>query len=88
MDAVAAAFGKVVSDDGLPLVDSTGVDGRDCRAWRDQIREMEEEFVVWSRTFRRVNGVGADRGHEASPTRDEPDEDSQEPVFEERDAAE
>ena len=91
MEAVAAAFeavSKVVGDDGLPLVDATGVDGRDCRAWRDQIRDMEEEFVVWSRTFRRVNGVDTGRGHEAPTVRDEPDEDGQDAVYEERDAAE
>lgn len=91
MDAVTAAFetvGKVVGDDGLPLVDCTGVDGRDCRAWRDQIRDMEEEFVVWSRTFRRVNGVGAGRGQEAQGVRDEPSEDGQDALYEERDAAE
>jgi hypothetical protein len=64
MDSVAGAFealGKVEGDDGRPLVDVKGVDSRDCKAWRDLISQMDEEFVVWSRTFRRIHGVDAAR---------------------------
>jgi hypothetical protein len=60
MDAAAGAFElltKVLGDDGRPLVDVKGIDARDCKAWRDQIGRMDEEFVVWSRTFRRVHRV-------------------------------
>ncbi|MET4449497.1 hypothetical protein ABIB75_007811 [Bradyrhizobium sp. GM2.2] len=60
MDGVGAAFdalGKVVGDDGRPMVEVKGVDARDCKAWRELLDRMDEEFVVWSRTFRRVHGV-------------------------------
>lgn len=62
MDGVAEAFealGKVVGDDGRLMVDVKGVDTRACKAWRELLARMDEEFVVWSRTFRRVHGVGA-----------------------------
>ncbi len=64
MDGVAAAFealGKVAGDDGRPSVEVKGLDSRDCKAWRDLIAQMDEEFVVWSRTFRRVHGVDTAR---------------------------
>ncbi len=74
MDGVSAAFealGKVVGDDGRPMVDVKGVDGRDCKAWRDLIGAMDEEFIVWARTFRRVLGVQAARPEPSASDRDE-----------------
>jgi hypothetical protein len=73
MDAVSAAFdalGKVAGDDGRPLVDVKGVDARDCKAWRELIRGMDEEFVVWSRTFRRIHGVESVRPQPLSTNAD------------------
>ena len=68
METVEAAFealGKVEAEDGRPLVETKGVDSRDCASWRDLVGRMEEEFIVWSRTFRRVHGVQARRDPEA-----------------------
>lgn len=53
MGGIAAAFealGKVLGDDGRPMVDVKGVDARDCKAWRELLDRMDEEFVVRSRT--------------------------------------
>ncbi len=62
MQEVGTAFdalGKVAGDDGRLMVDIKGVDVRDCAAWRDLLGRMDDDFVVWSRTYRRVNGVDA-----------------------------
>lgn len=70
MDDVAVAFdslSKAPSDDGRPMVELKGVATRDCSAWRELLGRMDEEFVVWSRTFRRVNGVDAVR-HAPEPS--------------------
>jgi Caspase domain len=64
MDRLAGAFdelGKVLGDDGRQMVDVKGVDTRDCIAWRELIGRIDEELVVWSRVYRRVNGVEAGR---------------------------
>jgi hypothetical protein len=64
MEAAEAAFealGKVSADDGRPLVETKGVDARDCASWRELIGRMDEEFIIWSRTYRRVNGVKPNR---------------------------
>jgi hypothetical protein len=46
-EAVAA----VVGDDGRPLVETSGVDKKQCSAWRDQLSRVDEELVIWGRRF-------------------------------------
>jgi hypothetical protein len=53
-----AELGSVASDDGRPLVESQGVDYRACAVWRELLAEVDEELIVWSRTFRRTHGTG------------------------------
>ena len=57
MQQAFAAIGDVISDDGRPLVDSRGVDYRICSEWRDALRKIDEELVVWGRTFKRTFGT-------------------------------
>ena len=62
MDGLVSAFeaiNRVEDDDGRPLVDRKGVDGRDCETWRENMRRVDEELVFWSRTHRKANGVTA-----------------------------
>lgn len=71
MDAVERAFaelGDEVGDDGRPIVESRGVDHRSCAAWRELIGRIDDELVVWGRTFKRTFGTvpaPAPRGEEA-----------------------
>lgn len=61
MEEAKRAFAELSSvrgDDGRPLVESQGVDHRACAVWRELLAEMDEELVVWSRTFRRAYGTG------------------------------
>jgi hypothetical protein len=51
---------KVVGNDGQPLVETRGVDHRDCTAWRDMLAWIDDELVLWAVTHRRANGVNAD----------------------------
>lgn len=53
-----ADLGSVTGDDARPLVESQGVDYRACAVWRELLAEIDEELVVWSRTFRRAYGTG------------------------------
>ena len=53
------AIGRVEGDDGRPLVDHKGVDVRDCQAWRESLRRIDEELAFWARTHSRANGVVA-----------------------------
>lgn len=62
VDELLSAFeviGYIDGDDGRPLVEAKGVDGRDCTAWRATLRQIDEELVVWARTHRRINGLVA-----------------------------
>jgi hypothetical protein len=57
LDAVERTFddiGRVYGDDGRPVVDTRGVDPRACAAWRDLFRRIDEELVIWGRTFKRT----------------------------------
>jgi hypothetical protein len=51
-----AAIGRVIGDDGRPLVEARGADPRDCEEWRKRLRDIDEELIVWSRTFRKAYG--------------------------------
>jgi hypothetical protein len=85
VEAVQQAFGdlaKVTGNDGRPLVETRGVDPRDCSAWREVLREMDDELMIWGRTFRRVYGSESpvaerevDREQEDEDLFDEPAED-------------
>jgi hypothetical protein len=52
-----AGIEEAIGDDGRPLVDARGIDARRCAAWRDVLRRIDEELVVWGRTFRRAYGT-------------------------------
>jgi hypothetical protein len=62
VEALERAFlevGDVIGDDGRPLVASRGVDHRSCSAWREILRKIEDELLVWGRTFQRAYGTDA-----------------------------
>jgi hypothetical protein len=50
---------KVVGDDGQPLVDVRGVEPRLTDPWRDLLKRVDEEMIVWARTFRKKWGTSA-----------------------------
>jgi hypothetical protein len=49
----------VTGDNGRPLVEVRGVDSRSCTAWRDLLGQIDEELVIWGRTFRQTYGIRA-----------------------------
>jgi hypothetical protein len=51
LDGAFTALTKAVGDDGRPLVDTQGVEPRLASPWRDQLRGIDEELVVWARTL-------------------------------------
>ena len=48
---------KVAGDDGQALVESRGIESRLTDPWRDSLKRVDEELVVWSRTFRKTYGI-------------------------------
>lgn len=63
----------VEGDDGQPLVESQGVEPRLTDAWRELLGKLDEEMVVWARTFRKAYGTKP-----ASPSNGDFDEDEPE----------
>ena len=51
---------KVEGDDGQPIVDARGVELRLTEAWRDILRRVDEEAVIWARSFRKMFGTKSD----------------------------
>jgi hypothetical protein len=45
------SWGK--GDDGRPLVEASGVDRKLAEIWRDQLKHIDEELLMWGRTFQR-----------------------------------
>jgi hypothetical protein len=51
------AIGKVLGDDGSPLVEFNGTDPRSCVAWREVLKGVDDELTIWGRTFRKRHGT-------------------------------
>jgi hypothetical protein len=68
-----AAIRDVTSDDGQLLVDTRGIDPRVCVGWREDLRRIDEELIVWGINFKRVFGTTVEG---SSPEFDDDDEDS------------
>lgn len=43
--------------DGRPLVEARGVDYHLVKPWRDLLDRIDEDMLVWGRTFRKVYGT-------------------------------
>ena len=69
-DAMAAVAG----DDGQPLVDKRGVEVRLTEPWRDRLREINEEMLLWSRAFSRRHGQARSIVVGRADADDEPDD--------------
>lgn len=57
LDHAFASLVKVAGDDGQPLVEARGIEARLTDPWRESLKSIDEEMVVWSRTFRKVYGT-------------------------------
>ena len=76
MDELQEAFeaiSAVTGDDGRPVVETQGADSTSCGVWRDALRKVDEELVVWSRTFKRTHGIPQEAAASAGDDRDEDD---------------
>ena len=72
------ALSHVAGDDGTPLVERRGVEVRLTDPWRDAIRSVDEELLLWSRAYRKRHGqsrpVVVGLGNADDDTRDEVEE--------------
>lgn len=48
---------KILGDDSQPVVDARGVEPRLTDTWRALLGRIDEEMVIWTRTFRRAYGT-------------------------------
>ncbi len=85
-----SAIKDVTGDDGRSLVDTRGVDPRSCSTWREVLRNMDEDLIVWGSTFRRVFGTTSelsdrDRENETTTALETLDEEPDYHIWEERD---
>ena len=64
MDAFEVMLG-VSGDDGTPLADSMGAEPQLIDRWRDELKRIDEELIVWSRTYRKAFGTKPIRNGEA-----------------------
>ena len=53
------AVASVLGDDGRPFVDSSGLDRKLAKVWRDQLDHIDEELLVWGRTFQQQYAASA-----------------------------
>ncbi|MBF6568065.1 MAG: hypothetical protein IVW54_04215 [Candidatus Binataceae bacterium] len=54
------AISAVIGDDGRPVVETQGADPTSASAWRETLDKIDEELIVWSRTFKRLHGAAQD----------------------------
>lgn len=59
VDQTFSALASVTGDDGQPVVDSQGIEPRLTDSWRKLLSRLDEEMVVWARTFRKAYGTKA-----------------------------
>ena len=59
----------MLGHDGRPLVEAKGVDPRSVANWRDALTRINEELLVWGRTYSKVYGANLSP---ATPDDDEP----------------
>jgi hypothetical protein len=57
LEETFTGISAVAGDDGRSLVEARGVDSRECLAWRDVLSKIDEELIIWARTFKRVFGT-------------------------------
>lgn len=57
LDQRFEALSKVVGDDGQSIVETRGVDLRLTESWREILRRVDEETVIWTRAFRKTYGA-------------------------------
>jgi hypothetical protein len=77
LTATFEAVSAVIGDNGRPLVETTGVERKQCNAWREQLSQIDEELVVWGRTFQRMYAasIPPDHGHSEDEPEQQPDAD-------------
>lgn len=57
VDQTFSTLISVTGDDGQPVVEAQGVEPRLTDSWRELLSKLDEEMVVWARTFRKAYGT-------------------------------
>jgi hypothetical protein len=68
------AIAEVKGDDGRALVEARGAEPRSCEEWRTVLREIEDELIVWGRTFKKAFGTKPEPQSDQLDTEDDPDQ--------------
>jgi hypothetical protein len=59
LDHAFTGLTKVIGHDGQSLVETLGVEPRLSDPWRELLRHIDEEMLMWRRTFEKVHGSRA-----------------------------
>jgi hypothetical protein len=74
------AVGLINGDDGRPLVEARGEEPRSCDHWRGVLRNIDDELIIWGRTFKKAYGTKAEpRPDDLNADDDELDSDENDP---------
>ena len=60
MENLSEAFDALLAirgDDDRPITDVRGVDPELVSRWRDELKRMDEEMIIWVRTYRQTYGT-------------------------------
>ena len=57
LDQAYDALINVVGDDGKPMVEERGAEQQLIDRWREVLKRIDEEMIIWARTFRRAYGT-------------------------------
>jgi hypothetical protein len=74
VEAVQQAFQELAAVDGhngRPVVEERGVDLNICRAWRKILKDIDDEIVVWARTYKRTMGAPVTDGTQSPEEADQ-----------------
>jgi hypothetical protein len=74
LDQTFTALTRVPGDDGQPMVDARGVEPRLTEAWRRLLARVDEEMIIWARTYRRTYGAKVGLPAETQEDEDEDDD--------------
>ena len=89
MEQLTGAFQAVqavLGHDGRPVVDATGVDKKMCGLWRDELKLIDEELVMWGRTFQRLYATSTQQPTPLSREYEEDGADAEVDVYADEDA--
>ncbi len=78
LDQAYTAIGRIVGNDGRPVVEDQGVDTQLCTTWREALSGISDDLAYWSRRYKQANGLKSDAARTRPAEETEPEVDADE----------